>query len=290
MAERSVTYALTRRTGAQVGNTTRGARRTSRSAMAFMWIDASDVPAGGTQRGPDPTCTRAASSMPHPRRWLWPQRRRLRRAGSLAVYTVRSRSGLLSFAASNPASTVAPDLGDAARGCCDPRRNTVGRMLVREGSNVDPERCHRFDVEVDRDGLIRVCGELDCATAPTLAAVLQPLSSSGGDIDVDLSDVGFIGSAGINVLCAAAHALGTRGRIVVCNPSSSAKRVIEIAAVGAVLHAATDRHPDSSVSTGPSSAADRTTPATSENSADRPASPDTSARVEHRRVSQGRQM
>ena len=109
----------------------------------------------------------------------------------------------------------------------------MGQMLVREGSDVDAERRDRFDVDVDRDGLIRVCGKLDCATAPTLAAILEPLSSPGGDIDVDLSDVGFMGAAAINVLCAAAHALGTRGRIVVRNPSPTATRVIEIAAVGA---------------------------------------------------------
>jgi anti-anti-sigma factor len=158
----------------------------------------------------------------------------------------------------------------------------VGRTLVREGSDVDAERRYRFDVDVDRHGLIRVCGELDCATAPTLAAVLEPLSSSGGDIDVDLADVGFMGAAGINVLCAAAHALGTRGRIVVRNPSPRATRVIEIAAVGALLHVATDPQPDSPVPTGPSAAAGRTTPATSDNGADRPASPDTPARVDHR--------
>lgn len=86
-----------------------------------------------------------------------------------------------------------------------------------------------------RFGVLVVGGELDSATAPTLAASLAPLLEAGGHVRVNARAVTFIGAAGLQVLIDAARALGTRGRLVVLDPSPVVRRAIELFGLRAMV-------------------------------------------------------
>ena len=88
-------------------------------------------------------------------------------------------------------------------------------------------RC-RFDVHVDRHLVVHVRGELDVSTAPQFAVELEKLAIDGGTICVDLASLEFCGAAGVNVLAGAVRTLGTRGRLVVYDPSPLVARILDI--------------------------------------------------------------
>jgi anti-anti-sigma factor len=99
--------------------------------------------------------------------------------------------------------------------------------------NVEPadepvRRRSRFDVHVDKHLMAHVNGELDVSTAPRFAVELDRLAADGGTVCVDLANLDFCGAAGINVLVGAVRTLGTRGRLVVYDPSPMVARVIDI--------------------------------------------------------------
>jgi anti-anti-sigma factor len=75
-------------------------------------------------------------------------------------------------------------------------------------------------------GVVVVTGELDRATAPTLAAALVPLIEVGGQLRIDTRQLTYIGAAGLHVLDDAAHAIGDHGRVVVFDPSPIMLRAI----------------------------------------------------------------
>ncbi len=82
-----------------------------------------------------------------------------------------------------------------------------------------------FSVESAQIGTVAVVtatGELDSHAAPTLEAIVGPLSSrSGGELVVDLSGVAFIDSTGLGVLVATLkHVREADGRfdVVVATP------------------------------------------------------------------------
>ena len=81
-----------------------------------------------------------------------------------------------------------------------------------------------FTVYTEPPSLLHLAGELDLAGAPALTAALEPLTSRGGTIGMDLTRLTFMDSTGINALCQAAQALGERGRVVAQrDPSGSAR-------------------------------------------------------------------
>ena len=104
----------------------------------------------------------------------------------------------------------------------------------------------RFEVVADRQGAardqahrphIRVRGELDVLTAPRLAAHLDSVvRQPGGDVVLDLHEVDFIDSAGLQLLLSAQRRLMRRSRrlSVVCGPGP-VRSVIELARLGATL-------------------------------------------------------
>jgi len=66
----------------------------------------------------------------------------------------------------------------------------------------------RVDVE-DSSVVVRVSGELDVATSPSLAAVLAgPAAGGTGAVVVDLSDVTFVDTRSVGVIAAAHERLG----------------------------------------------------------------------------------
>jgi anti-sigma B factor antagonist len=79
-----------------------------------------------------------------------------------------------------------------------------------------------------RGGIVVVAGDVDMLTAPALRAALCPLVEAGGHVRLNARSVTFFGSSGLHVVADAATRLGTRGRIVVLNPSAIVLRVIEL--------------------------------------------------------------
>ncbi|HEX7166421.1 MAG TPA: STAS domain-containing protein [Acidimicrobiales bacterium] len=87
--------------------------------------------------------------------------------------------------------------------------------------------------------VLRVTGELDAATAPTLDEYVRRVEAEQQVLDeivVDIGDVTFIDSSGLSVLVAAHKRLRREDTgLVVANPSSQARRVFEIAGLHSVL-------------------------------------------------------
>lgn len=83
-------------------------------------------------------------------------------------------------------------------------------------------------------------GEIDIATAPAIRRLLMA-AISGGDVDlaVDISDVTFIGAAGIGVLVAAANrAREAGGSLSLLEPSPQVQRLLDVLHLDRILPAA----------------------------------------------------
>jgi anti-sigma B factor antagonist len=84
---------------------------------------------------------------------------------------------------------------------------------------------------------VRVRGEADLATAQELTTALEAaMRDSAGAFVIDLCDVTFLDSSGVNVLVRARAVLGRddRGLVVVC-PPGPARRVFEVAGIADLL-------------------------------------------------------
>ncbi|WP_324197628.1 STAS domain-containing protein [Nocardia abscessus] len=82
--------------------------------------------------------------------------------------------------------------------------------------------------------VVTVHGEIDMASAPHLQSALdEALRDAPAAVVVDMSNVGFLGSAGLSVLLAASEATGSGGLRVV--PSDAARRPIEVTALDRLL-------------------------------------------------------
>jgi anti-sigma B factor antagonist len=86
-------------------------------------------------------------------------------------------------------------------------------------------------IGLEGDSLLVLAGELDLATAPELAGVIDQLVAQGPrDVALDLSGLSFIDSSGIAVLVDAQHRLTEQGRhLSIRAARRSALRVFEIA-------------------------------------------------------------
>jgi anti-sigma B factor antagonist len=84
---------------------------------------------------------------------------------------------------------------------------------------------------------VLVRGEVDIETAPEVTAALDAaIRETSGALVVDLSDVAFLDSSGVNVLLRARAVLGREERVlvVVC-PPGAARRVFEVAGIADLL-------------------------------------------------------
>jgi anti-anti-sigma factor len=85
--------------------------------------------------------------------------------------------------------------------------------------------------------VVTAAGELDLLTVPAFSAKVNELVlRRAGDIVVDLSEVPFVDSAGLQVLLSAQRRLARRARrlAVIC-PAGPARRVIELGRLADVL-------------------------------------------------------
>lgn len=122
---------------------------------------------------------------------------------------------------------------------------TVVRMRRRLPQRPDPgaalpASATALGVRIDeRAGVpvIRVDGELDDVAAPALAGRLAALDPQAARLVLDLTDVHYLGSAGVRALVEVAEGLGARGRRleVAAPPGTIARRVLDLSGVAGAL-------------------------------------------------------
>lgn len=80
--------------------------------------------------------------------------------------------------------------------------------------------------------VVRVVGEIDMLTAPSLRAVLETACEGSRHTVVDMAGVEFMGSAGITALLGAAdRARDCGGRLTLQNPARIVRRVMDIVSI-----------------------------------------------------------
>jgi anti-sigma B factor antagonist len=89
--------------------------------------------------------------------------------------------------------------------------------------------------------LLALSGELDMASAPVLAEVLEPLTTTGAIIQLDLTGLTFIDAAGIEVLCRAVQRLGPQGRLLAFAPRPAVRRTMELTGLDGLIEIVDDR-------------------------------------------------
>jgi anti-sigma B factor antagonist len=97
----------------------------------------------------------------------------------------------------------------------------------------------RFSVATEADGIgtVTVAGDVDLLTAPHLASALQQTQERKQAVLLDLSEVDFLGSAGLSVLVEAARRTDdSRGRLAVLVTRHAVRRAIEVTGLDAALH------------------------------------------------------
>jgi anti-sigma B factor antagonist len=89
----------------------------------------------------------------------------------------------------------------------------------------------RITIERPRSdvAVMRLSGDLDLLTAPLLQRQLRPLLGGEGTVLVDLTGIGFLGSAGLAELTAARDTAATNGsRIVLVASGRAVVRPLEV--------------------------------------------------------------
>ena len=74
----------------------------------------------------------------------------------------------------------------------------------------------------------RLTGELDASNVTDLSAALEPEIQAGGDLTLDVSELRFMDSSGIQVVVRAARGLGERGNLVLLHPTDVVRRLLEL--------------------------------------------------------------
>jgi len=101
------------------------------------------------------------------------------------------------------------------------------------------EGAKRFDVEVaveDKKATMTLEGKLTVQTSPELSDAVSRLPHDVCDIDVELSKVSYIASAGLRVLVAMAKLAATRGGTLrLLHPCDSVYDVFEMTSLSSVF-------------------------------------------------------
>ena len=75
---------------------------------------------------------------------------------------------------------------------------------------------------------LKLSGELDMAAAPRLNEALLLDVAQDGELRLDLSELTFLDSSGMNAILAHARSRNGDGRLVLVNPSDPVARVFEL--------------------------------------------------------------
>ena len=92
---------------------------------------------------------------------------------------------------------------------------------------------HMLSIEQGRS--IRLSGELDMSSAPELDRVLEAAVEHGGAVLVDLSELTFMDSTGINAFLKAAVSLSGRGCLVLHGEQDRIRRVLDLVRVDGLI-------------------------------------------------------
>lgn len=115
-------------------------------------------------------------------------------------------------------------------------------MLPDQGSRPTPVA---FDVDVlDEEGqpVVVVRGEIDLASATRLDTALAQAVAAGPRVTLDLGDITFMDSTGINAIVGILHHLGQAPEaIVLRDPTDDVRRVLAIAGVDHLFTVRTTR-------------------------------------------------
>ena len=82
---------------------------------------------------------------------------------------------------------------------------------------------------VDGGRGFHLAGELDMSTARQLAEHLDPELAQGGDIVLDVRELTFMDSTGLQVLIRSALSLGDRGRLILRKPGVIVSSILRMA-------------------------------------------------------------
>jgi anti-sigma B factor antagonist len=95
---------------------------------------------------------------------------------------------------------------------------------------MEPDSAFRVVVcEVDGRSLVRITGDLDASSSPTLREALLALLDVGQRaISVDLTDVTFMDSTGVGVLIDVVRA---GGEVIIVGASARARRVLDLTGI-----------------------------------------------------------
>ena len=85
--------------------------------------------------------------------------------------------------------------------------------------------------------IVAISGEIDMETAPLAwQSIVEALANIDGRVVVDLSDVSFIDSQGINALLRVYRDCGIdNGRLVIRSPQAQARKVFEITGLDKII-------------------------------------------------------
>jgi anti-sigma B factor antagonist len=75
----------------------------------------------------------------------------------------------------------------------------------------------------------RVAGDLDVSTVGLLADALEQAVAAGGDVRIDLSNVDFVDSTGLQLLVRTARRLEDRGRLILVSPQPRVRLLFDYA-------------------------------------------------------------
>ena len=75
---------------------------------------------------------------------------------------------------------------------------------------------------------VKLTGELDASNVDDLSSSIRRMIEEGGDLTMDLGDLRFMDSSGIQVLVRAARDLSERGNLILLNPGDVVRRLLEL--------------------------------------------------------------
>ncbi len=85
----------------------------------------------------------------------------------------------------------------------------------------------RVEPEGNRPRTFRLMGELDLNGVDSLAEACADLEN-GGDLELDLSNLAFIDSAGVGAIIRLCRMFENRGRILLLRPRQEVRRVLDL--------------------------------------------------------------
>jgi anti-anti-sigma factor len=90
-------------------------------------------------------------------------------------------------------------------------------------------------LSIEQGSSISLSGELDMSSAPELDRVLEAAVERGGTVLVDLSELTFMDSTGINAFLKASLSLSGRGCLVLHGEQDRIRRVLDLVRVDASI-------------------------------------------------------